>query len=373
MDQTAYPSGARRTKRRRALLAVLLSASLAMLGAGAMTLAQFTDSEASSGSWTTGTIVLGVSPATSFSANSIMPGAGGSQTITVDNNGTGALRYTMTTSADNADGKGLAAQLDLTIQAGTCAAPGATLYSGSLDAAFLGDNTQGDDPGDRTVAAGASDSLCFSWDFRWPAATATRTPPRPPTSPSTPSRPRTTRNPDRPARPPRAGLAPSRPGCTAARPPGLGARDMPIVALATRAPAGRSTSAAAPHRVRPAMLVLARVLPAATGGTTFVVGGPRWSRRSRRSAASPARRPGGPARGRRRQHPRRREAGRVHPPHRPPGDAARRPVPETRGDGNEDPDPALVPASSVVGRVAFHVPFAGYGLALPARSRVSPA
>lgn len=37
---------------------------------------------------------------------------------------------------------------------------------------------------------------------------------------------------------------------------------------------------------------------------------------------------------------------------------------QTKGDANATPDPALVPASAVVGRVIFWVPFAGYLLAL---------
>src|SRR3954451_14106406 len=37
---------------------------------------------------------------------------------------------------------------------------------------------------------------------------------------------------------------------------------------------------------------------------------------------------------------------------------------QTKGDANTTPDPALVPASAVVGRVIFWVPFAGYLLAL---------
>jgi hypothetical protein len=158
-------AAARRSKRRRALIVMLLSSSLAMLGAGAMSLAVFTDSQAASGSWSAGTVVLGVSPSTAFTASGIMPGDQGSQTVTVDNTGTGDLRYAMTSSATNDDAKGLAAQLDLTVQAGTCAAPGATLYSGSLDGASFGDPAQGGDAGDRDVAAGASDDLCFSWSF----------------------------------------------------------------------------------------------------------------------------------------------------------------------------------------------------------------
>lgn len=155
----------RRTKRRRTVLAVLLASSLATLGAGAMTLAQFTDSDATSGSWTSGTIVLGVSPATAFTAANIMPGETGSQTIVVSNTGTGAARYAVSTSATNADTKGLAAQMTLVIAAGTCASPGATLYSGALGSAAFGSSAPGAQAGDRSVAAAASDSLCFTWAF----------------------------------------------------------------------------------------------------------------------------------------------------------------------------------------------------------------
>src|SRR5262245_33865002 len=81
----------RRTKRRRALLAILLSSSLATLGAGAMSLAVFTDSDATGGSWSAGTIVLGVGPSPVFTASNIFPGDSGSQTVTVSNSGTGQL------------------------------------------------------------------------------------------------------------------------------------------------------------------------------------------------------------------------------------------------------------------------------------------
>ncbi len=166
MDQTATDTSARRrSKRRRALFAILLGASFATLGAGAMSLAIFTDSDASNGTWTSGTIILNVTPATSFNVNNMMPGDSGSQTLSVSNTGTGALRYAMTSTADNADSKALRAQLDLTIQAGTCAAPGATLYTGKLNGAALGNVAQGAQGGDRNVASGGTDSLCFSWSF----------------------------------------------------------------------------------------------------------------------------------------------------------------------------------------------------------------
>ena len=165
MDQTTDRSAARRSKRRRALFAVLLGASFATLGAGAMSLAIFTDSDAYDGTWTSGTIILGVSSTTAFTVDDILPGDTGNKTIQVNNTGTGALRYAMTSTADNTDTKNLRSQLSLTIQPGTCAAPGAAIYTGSLVGAFFGDAAQGDDTNDRDVASGGVDNLCFSWAF----------------------------------------------------------------------------------------------------------------------------------------------------------------------------------------------------------------
>lgn len=166
MDQLALDRAAsRRLKSRRALGAILVASSIATVGAGAMSLAVFTNSQASQGAWTTGTIVLGVTPATAFTATGVMPGASGSQDITVANNGTGALRYALSTTATNTDGKGLASQLTLTISTGTCAAPGTQLYGSALGAAAFGSSAQGAQAGDRTVAAGASENLCFAWSF----------------------------------------------------------------------------------------------------------------------------------------------------------------------------------------------------------------
>ena len=164
MDQLASAATAvGRTNRRRVMLAIVLGSSLAAVGAGAMTLAQFTDSDTSTGSWTSGTLILGVSPATAFTATNIMPGETANQTLVVSNTGTGAARYSLSTSATNTDTKGLAAQMTLLIQAGTCASPGATIYTGALGTAAFGSSAQGAQAGDRTVAAAASDSLCFTW------------------------------------------------------------------------------------------------------------------------------------------------------------------------------------------------------------------
>lgn len=146
---------ARRGKRRRALLAILLSSSLATLGAGAMSLAVFTDSATADGAWSTGTIILDVQPNTTFGPGNMFPGDTGEQDITVENNGTGELRYDMAV-AGIVDPDGLLDELTVDILDGTCAAPGASLYSGAMSGANLTDIV---------VAAGADDALCFQWEL----------------------------------------------------------------------------------------------------------------------------------------------------------------------------------------------------------------
>jgi Camelysin metallo-endopeptidase len=168
MDKLSYDHAPIRRRRRRMLVAMLLASSLATVGAGAMSLAVFTDSKASTGTWTTGTIILGVSPATSFTATNIMPGDTGAAVIGVTNNGTSQLRYAMPTASTNADSKGLAAQMALVITTGPMvsnACTGTSLYTGALSAAALGNPAQGADLGDRNVNAGATDNLCFQWTF----------------------------------------------------------------------------------------------------------------------------------------------------------------------------------------------------------------
>ncbi|MCI0583561.1 MAG: CalY family protein [Chloroflexi bacterium] len=156
---------------RRAGLILLLAASAALtVGTGASTLAIFTDSTDATAAFTTGTVDLTLSPTTVFTANGIYPGDSGSQTVTVTNGGTGTLRYAMSTSATNADGLGLAAQLSLTITAGPCPGAGGPLYgAAALGSAALGNPAQGAQAGDRSLAGAASEDLCFAWSL--PSAT----------------------------------------------------------------------------------------------------------------------------------------------------------------------------------------------------------
>src|SRR6266536_2073607 len=105
----------RMRRRRRGLIVLILSMSLGTLGAGAFSLAIFTDTEASTGAFTAGTVDIAISPATLFTVAAAMPGDSGSATLTVANSGSGQLRYAMTTSATDTDAKGLRDQLSLTI------------------------------------------------------------------------------------------------------------------------------------------------------------------------------------------------------------------------------------------------------------------
>ncbi|MFI5261912.1 MAG: TasA family protein [Candidatus Limnocylindrales bacterium] len=152
--------------RQRTFLGVgLIALVVVAIGGAAGSLARFTDSHDATGAFSTGTIILGVSPTTVFSVSNSFPGDSGSQTVNVSNTGSGELRYAISTSATNADGKGLATALQLTITEGTCA--GSTVLYGpaALGAAFVGSATQGPDSGDRTLAAYTNEDLCFAWSL----------------------------------------------------------------------------------------------------------------------------------------------------------------------------------------------------------------
>ena len=152
--------------RRRAILGVALTAlATVLIGAAATSLAQFTDSHDATATFSTGTIVLGVNPTTVFSASNVFPGTTGSQTVTVSNTGTGALRYAISTVATNTDSKGLASAILLTVAEGTCAGSTVLYGPGALGSAAVGSANQGADTGDRALAAATSEDLCFSWNL----------------------------------------------------------------------------------------------------------------------------------------------------------------------------------------------------------------
>lgn len=151
------------------LIGLLLAASLASLGAGVSSLAIWTDSATSSASFSAGTVDLVVNPATVLTVGTLAPGQSGSAELTVANSGTLALRYAMTSSSTDADGKALRGQLSLTVSAGACPSATALFGPAALSGAAFGNPAQGGHTGDRTLAAGESETLCFAWSL--PSAT----------------------------------------------------------------------------------------------------------------------------------------------------------------------------------------------------------
>jgi spore coat-associated protein N len=159
----------------RKVFALLIVAGLlaALAGAGS---ALFTSTAAvDSNAFTTGTVIISTNPTTALITFSSM--AAGDQvthSLTVSNGGTLDLRYAVTSTATNADSKGLMNQLVLTIKGpgtGTCdnagfaSYTGTQLYTGVLGSVagtnVIGDPTQGQQTGDRTLSASTNEVLCF--------------------------------------------------------------------------------------------------------------------------------------------------------------------------------------------------------------------
>jgi hypothetical protein len=161
---------ARGDRRRLAMGLVVLAVALAGL-TSLVTGAFFTDSQSVTGNtFSTGTVKLGVTPATAaVTFSGMAPGDVVTAPITVQNTGTLSERYSvLSTTTENV----LAGQLALQLKSGvtTCttagfAATGTSLYGAAAlgsttGTKVLGDAAQGAQAGDRTLAAGASEVLC---------------------------------------------------------------------------------------------------------------------------------------------------------------------------------------------------------------------
>lgn len=148
-------------RRRRGILVLLLGLTTLSLGAGMFSLAIFTDTAASTGTFASGTIDIASSPAVLFTIGAMVPGDTNTQALTIANSGTAQLRYSLTTTATNTLGDTLT--LAIRTQGTSCAAFDGTsvLAATALDGAAFGSPAQGPDTGDRTLAAAASEVLCF--------------------------------------------------------------------------------------------------------------------------------------------------------------------------------------------------------------------
>jgi spore coat-associated protein N len=162
-------------RERHRLLVGLLVVAVALAGlTTVVTGAFFTGTHSVTGNtFATGTVALGVSPATTALTFSTMaPGDSVTAPLTVSNTGTLAHRYAVLSTTDVTDANFLAAQLQMTIKTGvtTCttaafAATGTVLYGpgvlgSTTGTKVIGDAAQGTQAGDRTLAAGASEVLC---------------------------------------------------------------------------------------------------------------------------------------------------------------------------------------------------------------------
>jgi spore coat-associated protein N len=179
--ERAMPRVLRRTDA-RIMASVLLVVVLALTWSRD-TLAVFTDQDAvGANTFTAATVALTTSPTTALITYSNMtPGDSVTNPITVTNSGNVQLRYAVSSSATNADGKALKDQLVLTVKTVDVTTPGVPcdnfdgtqLYTGDLDSTagkLVGDNTQGSQAGDRSLNAAANEILCFRASL--PLATA---------------------------------------------------------------------------------------------------------------------------------------------------------------------------------------------------------
>ena len=162
-------------RRRGNATRILASLAVLALAGGVFTvasLALFTDQEQVAGNaFTTGTVDLAAAPATAVvTAAAMAPGDQVTAPLTVTNSGTLEFRYALTSTTTE---DVLAGELVLTVKHGvtTCddanwAADGTVLYSGVLGtmatSPIFGSVAQGADAGDRVLAAGANEALCFN-------------------------------------------------------------------------------------------------------------------------------------------------------------------------------------------------------------------
>jgi predicted ribosomally synthesized peptide with SipW-like signal peptide len=133
-----------------------------------MSLALFTDqADVDDNNFSTGTIDISATPSTAlFTVSDMLPGdIAGPYALTVSNDGSVSLDYTMSTSATNVDTKNLRDQLTLVIRAedvdGACDDfDGTSLYNGALSSGAVAS---------RTLASSADEVLCFRVEL--PSAT----------------------------------------------------------------------------------------------------------------------------------------------------------------------------------------------------------
>ncbi len=157
-----------RTHGRQLTFSMIALAIVSTLAGTMMSLALFTDQQdVDDNNFSTGTVDISTTPATAlFTVSGMMPGdVAGPYALTVSNDGSVAVDYTMSTAATNTDTKNLRDQLTLAIRAedvdGACDDfDGTSLYSGALSSGAVAS---------RSLASSNSEVLCFRVEL--PSAT----------------------------------------------------------------------------------------------------------------------------------------------------------------------------------------------------------
>lgn len=163
---------------RRNFFILLLVAGVLAGAPWAITQAVWTDSQAVTGNtFSTGSVDISTSPTSALvTFSGMVPGDLVTAPLTVSNAGTLELRYAMTTAITGSTT--LSDGLELQIKSGvtTCTnagfgGSGTSLYNSTLTTGAIGDAAQGNQTGDRTLAASTSEVLCFQ--VRLPSSAGT--------------------------------------------------------------------------------------------------------------------------------------------------------------------------------------------------------
>jgi predicted ribosomally synthesized peptide with SipW-like signal peptide len=172
MNQVSRPD---RNRRRRRVLALVIGAlGVVSLGAGQLSLALFTDQSTVNGTFSSGSVLLDGTKIAglTLSTGGMVPGDTVTDDVVVENIGSVQFRYAVSTASTNPDTKALRTVLTLTVKTIDVTTPGtpcndfdgttiqAATVLGASGGGF-GNPAQGAQAGDRTLNAGANETLCF--------------------------------------------------------------------------------------------------------------------------------------------------------------------------------------------------------------------
>ncbi|HEX2194840.1 MAG TPA: hypothetical protein VHK63_07815 [Candidatus Limnocylindria bacterium] len=155
----------RRRRRRRLLILFMIGVSaLPSVTTSYISISLFTEHALlESDAWAPTPVDVQAEPAMLMRVDGMLPGDEHHGQLTVANGGPDALRYALTSTSDDSDGRGLSAALRASVRAeGTsCEAfDGALLYDGPLVGAGFGDPVAGAQAGDRLLPGGHQETIC---------------------------------------------------------------------------------------------------------------------------------------------------------------------------------------------------------------------